>query len=68
MKTYATPAQLASYYQISKSMVYKMAKKMLQEPDTQAIRIGSLIRIPTDAFQDFLERQTQETQEGEETE
>lgn len=59
-KVYATPAQLASYYQISKSMVYKVAKKMLQEPDTQAIRIGSLIRIPTDAFQEFLERQTQE--------
>lgn len=60
MTDYATPTQIAAYYQISKSMVYKVIRRMLENPETRVVRIGKLMRVPIEDFQAFIEKETRE--------
>ena len=59
MTDYATATQLAAFYQISRSMVYKIVNRMLENPETRVLKIGTLTRIPRDEFEDFLRANTE---------
>ena len=60
---YATPKQLTGYYGISLNLVYKMLDEMRREGNKGVLKIGRAVRINVDAFQEFLERKTEEANE-----
>lgn len=57
MEGYATAAEVAAYFHISKGMVYKVANEMLETPEGDGVlKIGTLTRIQPAKFEAFLAR------------
>ncbi len=59
---YYTPEEIAEKFKVNKSAVYYWVR----EGKLSAIRLGSLIRIPEKALQDFIETSSKKGGEGRE--
>ena len=54
---YAKADEIAAFYHISQSMVYKIANKMLETPEEcGVVKIGTLTRINPERFEAYLQK------------
>lgn len=57
MTRYARAKEIAAFYCISQSMVYKIAREMLETPEEcGVVKIGTLTRINPERFEAFLQK------------
>lgn len=57
MTRYAKAKDIAAFYCISQSMVYKIAREMLETPEEcGVVKIGTLIRINPERFEAYLQK------------
>lgn len=57
MTRYAKAKEIAAFYCISQSMVYKIAREMLDTPEEcGVVKIGTLTRINPERFEAFLQK------------
>lgn len=57
MTRYAKAKEIAAFYCISQSMVYKIAREMLETPEEcGVVKIGTLTRINPERFEAFLQK------------
>lgn len=57
MIRYAKAKEIAAFYCISQSMVYKIAREMLETPEEcGVVKIGTLTRINPERFEAYLQK------------
>ena len=57
MTRYAKAKDIAAFYCISQSMVYKIAREMLETPEEcGVVKIGTLTRINPERFEAYLQK------------
>ena len=62
MTPYATPKQLAGFFQISERFAGILLNEMLKANAEGALRIGRSIRAVPEQFENFLKRRMEEKQ------